>query len=160
MSTWVNSIKILIFSCIPDTKEFHSPETDQPFLYCKLSIPSDEVCKWLIGKIFNVLFQNQRLLCPPAMNYYLLSRNLNDFEVNPNIQKLLIRGDSSGKVAIWRIPDVSSNDINSIKQQSTESLPQMPPVSIQSLEKAWSHMKPSPCGILDQLVCIESHTMF
>lgn len=33
----------LIFSCIPDTKEFHSPETDQPFLYCILSIPNDEV---------------------------------------------------------------------------------------------------------------------
>lgn len=91
------------------------------------------------------------------MNYYFLSRNLNDLEVNPNIQKLLIRGDSSGKVAIWRIPDATTKDISSIRQQSVDSLPQLPPVVIQSLEKAWSHMKPPPCGILDQLVSSVTH---
>ena len=86
------------------------------------------------------------------MNYYLLSRNIIDSETNPKIQKLLIRGDSYGKVAIWSIPDVSSKNLSSIKQESVDIPPQLAPTAIQSLEKAWRHMKPSPCGILDQLV--------
>ena len=86
------------------------------------------------------------------MNYYLLSRNINESENNPNIQKVLIRGDSYGKVAIWSIPDVSNKDLT-IKQELTENPHTMAPTAIQSLEKAWSHMHPSPCGILDQLVC-------
>ena len=93
------------------------------------------------------------------MNFYLLSRNINQVEVNPNIQKLLIRGDSYGKVVIWSIPDVSNRDLSSVRQESIETPPHMAPTVIQSLEKAWKLMKPSPCGILDQLVS-QSLTLF
>ncbi|XP_054161861.1 WD repeat-containing protein 7-like isoform X2 [Oppia nitens] len=129
----VNKLKGKAISCIPENKEFHSPEADQPFLYSILSNPEDE-----------------RLLCPPAMNFYLLTRNMN--EMNQNIQKLLIRGDSYGKVIIWSIPDVSHRDVSLIRQESETNASQMSPTVIQSLDRAWKLMDPLPCGILDQLI--------
>lgn len=94
------------------------------------------------------------MLCPPAINFYLLSRNISDSGSNPNIQKLLIRGDSYGKVAIWAIPDISNRDLSSVQQELPQKPLELPPTLIQSLEKAWKVMKPSPCGILDHLVII------
>jgi WD40 repeat protein len=131
----INKLRGKAISCIPDNKEFHSPESDQPFLYCTLAIPNDE-----------------RLLCPPAINFYLLSRNISDSGSNPNIQKLLIRGDSYGKVTIWSIPDISNRDLSSIQQELPQKPHELAPTVIQSLEKAWKVMKPSPCGILDHLI--------
>ncbi len=129
---------IFIISCNPESNNFHSPESEQPSLDRVLSIPKDEVSY--------VPFQ--RLLCPPAINYYLLScHNQNDNTDLATFSKLLIRGDSFGKIAIWSILDVS----NSQEAKETPSI--MEPTAVYSLSKAWEIMSPSPCGILDQLVC-------
>lgn len=85
------------------------------------------------------------------MNFYLLNRNTTG-STEPTIQKLLIRGDSCGRVAIWMIPEVSNKDLSFVRQESMDKLPEMGPTVVHSLAKAWESMSPGPCGILENLV--------
>ncbi|XP_076337758.1 WD repeat-containing protein Rbcn-3B isoform X2 [Tachypleus tridentatus] len=113
---------------IVDSKEFHSASSDsgQPFLYCVLNVQDDE-----------------RLLCPPAMSYCLTTRG--------HFEKLLLRGDSSGRVIIWSIPEVSNRDVSILQQEKFDKAPDMHPQTSTSLQESWSAMKPPPPGILDHL---------
>ncbi|KAJ9576411.1 hypothetical protein L9F63_006723, partial [Diploptera punctata] len=114
---------------IADNKDFHSKsvESDNPFLYCLLAVPSDKP-----------------LSCPPAMRYHVVSRQ-------GKMYKYLIRGDSEGCVLIWNIPEVTNSQLSQIKQEEFVKPPAMPPTVTTSLVKAWAAMKPPPVGILDQL---------
>lgn len=81
------------------------------------------------------------------MSFYdLHSRFINGQTENAILSrdKLLVRGDASGKVIIWKIP-------NSLVNQN-EKLREFEPSSAYSLSKAWKEMKYLPCGIIDTLV--------
>ncbi|XP_067140814.1 WD repeat-containing protein 7 isoform X4 [Centruroides vittatus] len=121
---------------IVGNKEFHSPAKidDQPFLYCILSVQNDE-----------------RLLCPPAMNYFLTTRG--------TFQRLLLRGDSSGRVVIWSIPEVTNRDLSLVQQESFDKVPEIHPHTSRSLEEAWNSLKLSPPGILDQMIGSEGQNL-
>ncbi|XP_063230769.1 WD repeat-containing protein 7 isoform X3 [Bacillus rossius redtenbacheri] len=116
-------------NCIPDHKDFHSKsiDSDNPFLYCVLAVPTDKP-----------------LSCPPALRYHVMTRQ-------GKTLKYLVRGDSEGKVMIWNVPEVSNSQLAQIKQEDFDKPPGMPPTIQTSLVQAWSEMKPPPVGILDQL---------
>ncbi|KAI1280913.1 WD repeat-containing protein 7 [Halotydeus destructor] len=121
-------------SCNPESKDFHAEASEkrQPFLYCILAIDSDE-----------------RLLCPPVAAFRLLTRASN----NPfAVQKIFIRGDATGKIAIWNVPDVTAQQLSSIIQESTSSPVTINADAFYSMKKAWDCMQPRPCGVVDQLV--------
>ena len=85
------------------------------------------------------------------INYYLLTRA----QSNPfAIQRLFIRGDSLGRVAVWGVPDVSGQQLASIIQEPNSKPITINVDAIYSLKKAWQMMKPRPCGIVDQLVSV------
>ncbi|KAK7866525.1 hypothetical protein R5R35_002482 [Gryllus longicercus] len=114
---------------VADNRDFHtrSVETDNPFLYCVLSVPGDKP-----------------LSCPPAMRFHLVSRG-------GRFLKYLLRGDSEGQVLAWAVPDVSGSQLAQLRQEEFARPPGMPPMVTTSLTKAWADMKPPPVGILDQL---------
>lgn len=140
-------------SCIPENKDFHQPssESEQPFVYSVVAMPKEEV-NLFTENLFTSLNLNyflnlfQRLLCPPAINFYLLTRN-GSGQASPIIQKLLLRGDSTGRIALWLLSEPTNKDF-----QNVEKTTEIPPTSIHSLTSAWKSMTPSPCGILDQIV--------
>ncbi|XP_067003219.2 WD repeat-containing protein 7 isoform X2 [Anabrus simplex] len=118
-----------VSSSIADNKDFHSRsiESDNPFLYCTLSVPNDKP-----------------LSCPPAMRFHLVSRQ-------GKMLKYLVRGDSEGCVLVWSIPDVTNSHLAQIKQEEFSKPPGIPPMVSTSLTKAWAEMSPPPVGVLDQL---------
>ncbi|RWS12537.1 WD repeat-containing protein 7-like protein, partial [Dinothrombium tinctorium] len=120
---------------IPENKDFHTaaPEVNQPFLYCTLLIHNDE-----------------RLLCPPAMRSVQINQ-VTGPQGAVKSQKLLIRGDSIGRIAVWVIPDVSQRDLTLISQENMENAVEIEPNTVHSLKKAWESMNPPPCGIMDRL---------
>src|SRR6218665_3923201 len=62
-----------------------------------------------------VLLVCQPLECGPVMLYVLGRRGRES--------KLLLRGDSQGRLSIWQIPDVSDNKMKLARQDSFENLP-------------------------------------
>ncbi|UXI18302.1 Charged multivesicular body protein 5 [Sarcoptes scabiei] len=118
-------------NCVPENNEFHNLNTtNQPILFAIFSLKNEK---------------NQ--LCPPVMSFYdLHSRFINGQTENAILSrdKLLVRGDASGKVIIWKIP-------NSLVNQN-EKLREFEPSSAYSLSKAWKEMKYLPCGIIDTLL--------
>lgn len=83
------------------------------------------------------------------MRYFLLTSGMDYYDPNfaTKMQKILIRGDSLGRISVWFISD----DINENFNGSIT-----PPDIIDSLTKSWTNMKPLPCGIVDQLLDIPS----
>ena len=61
--------------------------------------------------------------------------------------KILIRGDSIGRISIWNVPDASNDDLKLVSEPST-----IEPNFIYSLKNSWEDMKPLPSGIFDHLV--------
>ena len=62
-----------------------------------------------------ILFQP--LVCCPAMTYFHGRREREC--------KLLLRGDSEGRVTIWTIPEISDNKLKLVRQESFDRLPGM-----------------------------------
>ncbi|XP_035210198.1 WD repeat-containing protein 7-like isoform X2 [Stegodyphus dumicola] len=122
-------------NCNPDSKEFHSESKtdDQAVLYSILVVPDDK-----------------RLLCPPAMNFTT---------VRGQLQKILLRGDSSGRVTLWNVPDIPDCDIQKLKSEKENNCPEHYPETNMSLEEAWNSMRPSPAGILDQMLAPDSYNL-
>lgn len=87
------------------------------------------------------LFSLQRLLCPPAVSFMMVPEDP-QLVAKTNPLKLLIRGDSHGRISIWDLTNASQVQKGSV----------IKPTSTMSLEEAWKQMNPQPCGILDQLV--------
>ncbi|KAG8181336.1 hypothetical protein JTE90_017504 [Oedothorax gibbosus] len=111
-----------------DSKDFHkSKSVDQAILFSTLVIPDDK-----------------RLLCPPAMNF---------ITARSHTQKILLRGDSSGRIAFWNVPEIQESEVQKVK---TGKVPENYPVASLSLQEAWDEMHPTPAGILDQLISAET----
>ncbi|GFQ73668.1 WD repeat-containing protein 7 [Trichonephila clavata] len=123
---WSDSGKGYMFklptNCNAESKDFHnkSKSMDQPVLYGTLTVPHDK-----------------RLLCPPSLSFV---------PSHGHHQKALLRGDSSGRIVYWNIPDIPDTG------KCSEHHPEM---SL-SLQEAWETMKPPPAGILDQLFTPDS----
>uniref|UniRef100_A0A8C1VID2 WD repeat domain 7 n=1 Tax=Cyprinus carpio TaxID=7962 RepID=A0A8C1VID2_CYPCA len=75
----------------------------------------------------------QLLICPPVTRFFFGRRE--------PFHKLLIQGDSAGRLTVWSIPETSPLQPLSSLQVS---------VSI-SLQEAFDKLMPSPAGIIDQL---------
>ncbi|XP_041377022.1 WD repeat-containing protein 7-like isoform X4 [Gigantopelta aegis] len=93
------------------------------------------------------LYSEQSLVCSPAMVYQYTK------EEKP--QKLLLRGDSEGRVVIWKLPDVSERQMTLVRQESFDRLPALPPQCKTTLQDVWDCMYRHPPGVLDG-VCDES----
>ncbi|XP_064472350.1 WD repeat-containing protein 7-like isoform X2 [Ornithodoros turicata] len=113
-------------NAVAESKDFHRASKAGPFLYCKLHVADDE-----------------HLVCPPAMAYHLGNRG--------GFQRILLRGDSNGRVALWNIHDVSASDIARLKQEAAAAVLALGPTLTMSLQEAWNKMKPLPPGILDNM---------
>ncbi|XP_054707757.1 WD repeat-containing protein 7-like [Uloborus diversus] len=113
-------------NCNAESKDFHSQSKsiDHSVLYCTLIVPDDK-----------------RLLCPPVMCFTPITRN--------SAEKILLRGDSSGRVLFWYVPDVPDNEIEKVAKTG-KPLEYSPKLSL-SLQEAWDSMHPPPAGILDQM---------
>ncbi|XP_014612446.1 PREDICTED: WD repeat-containing protein 7 isoform X7 [Polistes canadensis] len=116
-------------SSVADNKNFHTAGTehDQPYLYCILTQPGD-----------------RPLSCPPAMRLVTVQRQ------NKTL-KYLLRGDSEGVVVLWKVPELTAQQLVQICQNDGSSTPTLSPTVKTSLTAAWEAMKPPPVGILDQL---------
>uniref|UniRef100_A0A5K1TVZ6 WD repeat domain 7 n=1 Tax=Callithrix jacchus TaxID=9483 RepID=A0A5K1TVZ6_CALJA len=79
------------------------------------------------------------LICPPVTRFFYGCREY--------FHKLLIQGDSSGRLNIWNISDIAD------KQESEEGLAMTTSVSLQ---EAFDKLIPCPAGIIDQLSVIPS----
>lgn len=77
------------------------------------------------------------------MAFYNLKTS-NSNEITPNTPKVLLRGDSSGRVSVWKIPEIMDNNFDKVLR--------FEPRSSYSLSNAWKDMEYSPCGIIDTLV--------
>ncbi|XP_026571079.1 WD repeat-containing protein 7 isoform X2 [Pseudonaja textilis] len=112
-------------SCLPASKTFRSDvgkmieNLSPPQLYCTIDQREQKADK-------------QLLICPPVTQFFYGRREC--------FHKLLIQGDSSGRLTIWNIPD--SLD----KENMTEGLPVTTTISLQ---EAFSKLHPA--GIIDQL---------
>ncbi|XP_070792077.1 WD repeat-containing protein 7 isoform X2 [Pituophis catenifer annectens] len=112
-------------SCLPASKSFRSDvgkvieNLSPPQLYCTVDQGEQKADK-------------QLLICPPVTQFFYGRREC--------FHKLLIQGDSSGRLTIWSIPD--SLD----KETMTEGLPV---TTSTSLQEAFSKLHPA--GIIDQL---------
>ena len=80
------------------------------------------------------------------MAFYNLGRITTDAGLSVQIPKIVLRGDSYGRVALWNVPDISNWDL------IADKLPEFDPTFVFSLSKAWKSMKTHPCGIIDNLV--------
>ncbi|XP_016295574.1 WD repeat-containing protein 7 isoform X2 [Sinocyclocheilus anshuiensis] len=78
----------------------------------------------------------QLLICPPVTRFFFGRRE--------PFHKLLIQGDSAGRLTVWSIPETSPLQPLSSATELQES------VSI-SLQEAFDKLMPSPAGIIDQL---------
>ncbi|KAL2731518.1 WD repeat-containing protein 7 isoform X1 [Vespula maculifrons] len=114
---------------VADNKSFHTAGTehDQPYLYCILTQPGDKP-----------------LSCPPAMRLVTVQRQSKTL-------KYLLRGDSEGVVVLWKVPELTAQQLAQICQNDGSSTPTLSPTVKTSLTAAWEAMKPPPVGILDQL---------
>uniref|UniRef100_A0A8C1VF95 WD repeat domain 7 n=1 Tax=Cyprinus carpio TaxID=7962 RepID=A0A8C1VF95_CYPCA len=78
----------------------------------------------------------QLLICPPVTRFFFGRRE--------PFHKLLIQGDSAGRLTVWSIPETSP------LQPLSSAAGTLVSVSI-SLQEAFDKLMPSPAGIIDQL---------
>uniref|UniRef100_A0A8C6XPZ7 WD repeat domain 7 n=1 Tax=Naja naja TaxID=35670 RepID=A0A8C6XPZ7_NAJNA len=108
-------------SCLPASKSFRSDvgkvieNLSPPQLYCTIDQGEQKL-----------------LICPPVTQFFYGRREC--------FHKLLIQGDSSGRLTIWNIPD----------SLDKENMPEgLPVTTTTSLQEAFSKLHPA--GIIDQL---------
>ncbi|XP_043403484.1 WD repeat-containing protein 7 isoform X3 [Chelonia mydas] len=125
-------------------------EDGQSFIY-KLPascLPASDTFRSDVGKavenlipplLFSVLDRadKQLLICPPVTRFFYGRREC--------FHKLLIQGDSSGRLCIWSVPDTLELQDNPEGLQMTTST---------SLQEAFCKLTPCPAGIIDQLSLI------
>ncbi|XP_010222778.1 PREDICTED: LOW QUALITY PROTEIN: WD repeat-containing protein 7, partial [Tinamus guttatus] len=122
-------------------------EDGQSFIY-KLPascLPASDSFRSGVGKavenlipplLYSVLDRadKQFLICPPVTRFFCGRREL--------FHKLLIQGDSSGRLCIWSVPDAPEQRGGAPGLQATTSI---------SLQEAFNKLSPHPAGIIDQL---------
>ncbi|XP_074605206.1 WD repeat-containing protein Rbcn-3B isoform X2 [Brevipalpus obovatus] len=121
-------------NCILGEKEFHQKSRQDLVIqpYCSL-----------------IVAKNERLLCPPAIRYYLIQRSPSPS--SPQFQRILVRGDSLGCISIWFISNEMIDNVQLLDGEVKEDLNFYEPNSIHSVQEAWKSMKPRPLGIMDHL---------
>ncbi|XP_058720836.1 WD repeat-containing protein 7 isoform X2 [Poecile atricapillus] len=78
--------------------------------------------------------EKQLLICPPVTRFFHGHTDLGS--------RLLIQGDSSGRLSIWSIPDTPEQQEGAKGLRATTSV---------SLQEAFDQLCPHPAGIIDQL---------
>ncbi|XP_044520522.1 WD repeat-containing protein 7 isoform X1 [Gracilinanus agilis] len=73
-------------------------------------------------------------ICPPVTRFFYGGTDC--------FHKLLIQGDSSGRLCIWNVPDILEKQENAEGFEMTTSI---------CLQEAFGKLTPSPAGIIDQL---------
>ncbi|NXW48263.1 WDR7 protein, partial [Nyctiprogne leucopyga] len=125
-------------------------EDGQSFIY-KLPascLPASDSFRRDVGKavenlipplLYSVLDRadKQLLICPPVTRFFYGHREFS--------YKLLIQGDSSGRLCIWSVPDTLEQQPSAKGLQTTTSV---------SLQEAFDKLTPRPAGIIDQLSLI------
>ncbi|KAK4313733.1 hypothetical protein Pmani_014954 [Petrolisthes manimaculis] len=116
-------------NCIVESRAFHNKqmEGDNPILYGVVRPQSEE-----------------QLVNAPAWQFMTIP-------LESGAEKLLLRGDCEGQVMLWRLADVSDNQLRQINQVHPFQPLLFPPTLTHSMVKAWGAMVPPPIGILDQL---------
>ncbi|KAI8500808.1 WD repeat-containing protein 7, partial [Branchiostoma belcheri] len=129
--------------CIPDSADFRSgvgqaaAKTPAPFQYLVMEIEPAKIKK--------------PLTCTPAMSF--------SFGRRGSYHKLLLRGDSHGRVTMWKIPDITEKELSRLKQEDiVDGPPDMPPQVSVSLQDVWDSMELKPAGIIDQLSTKQDNT--
>ncbi|KAG1935713.1 WD repeat-containing protein [Pimephales promelas] len=119
-------------SCLPASEHFRSSVGKKP----EGSIPP------LVYSIADCA-DKQLLICPPVTRFFLGRRE--------PLLKLLLQGDSAGRLTVWSIPDdTPSHTLCSATELQVSS-------SI-SLQEAFDKLMPSPAGIIDQLSVLAGST--
>ncbi|XP_018100050.1 WD repeat-containing protein 7 isoform X3 [Xenopus laevis] len=122
-------------------------EDGQSFIY-KLPascIPASDTFRSDVGKaiensipplLYSVMPKEDRqlLICPPVTRFFYGRRK--------SFHKLLIQGDSSGRLCIWSVPDTL---------EQLESKQGLKITTTTSLQEAFDKLQPLPAGIIDQL---------
>ncbi|XP_040434415.1 WD repeat-containing protein 7-like isoform X3 [Falco naumanni] len=125
-------------------------EDGQSFIY-KLPascLPASDSFRRDVGKavenlipplLYSVLDRadKQLLICPPVIRFFCGHREFS--------YKLLIQGDSSGRLCMWSVPDTLEQQGSAKGLQTTTSI---------SLQEAFDKLTPCPAGIIDQLSLI------
>ncbi|XP_062868313.1 WD repeat-containing protein 7 isoform X2 [Trichomycterus rosablanca] len=78
----------------------------------------------------------QLLICPPVTRFFYGRRE--------PFHKLLVQGDSAGRLTLWSVPDAAP-------LQRRSSAAELPVSSTISLQEAFDKLAPRPAGIIDQL---------
>ncbi|KAM9322530.1 WD repeat-containing protein 7 isoform 2-T2 [Pholidichthys leucotaenia] len=112
-------------SCLPASEHFRSDvgktkEGSIPPLIYKIADRTDK----------------QLLICPPVTRFFFGRRE--------PFHKLLIQGDSAGRLSLWSIPDTSP-------QQRLSTTAELQVSSTISLQEAFDKLTPVSAGIIDQL---------
>ncbi|KAM4809540.1 WD repeat-containing protein 7 isoform 2-T2 [Rhinophrynus dorsalis] len=129
-------------------------EDGQSFIY-KLPascIPASDSFRIDVGKaienaipplLYSVLPKEdkQQLICPPVTRFFYGRRK--------SFHKLLIQGDSSGRLCIWSVPDALEQQENKEGLKITTTT---------SLQDAFDKLAPRPAGIIDQLSVMPNST--
>ncbi|XP_025115150.1 WD repeat-containing protein 7-like isoform X3 [Pomacea canaliculata] len=96
-------------------------------------------------------YNNQCQSCLPAITYFHGTKEQN--------AKLLIRGDSSGQVVIWQLPEVSEKQMTLVRQESFDRLPALMPKVCTGLEDIWNAYEKCSPKLLDGLLDEEKPQM-
>ncbi|XP_053151482.1 WD repeat-containing protein 7 isoform X1 [Hemicordylus capensis] len=129
---WTEDGQSLIYelpaSCLPASDSFRSDvgkvveNLNPPQLYCVVDRAVEKA-------------DQQLIICPPVTRFFYGRREC--------FHKLLIQGDSSGRLSIWSIPHtLAQQDVTEAGLKVTTST---------SLQEAFSKLSPHPAGIIDQL---------
>ena len=65
--------------------------------------------------------------------------------------KYLLRGDATGSICVWRVPDTPECAALQAKAEGAGECEKLTVVSTKSLSTSWDHASPHPVGVLDQL---------
>ena len=119
-------------NCIVESKDFHNRSRDgqagMPVLFAILK-PS----------------ANIHLKCPPAFKYVI-------FNKDGKWLKYLLRGDGSGTISVWRIPDTPECAALQVKsERSGGQADLLRPLTSRSVQSCWDSANPRPIGVLDHL---------
>ena len=118
-------------NCIVESKDFHNRSKDglagKPILFATLKPASDI-----------------NLKCPPAFKYVIFSRE-------GKWLKYLLRGDGSGTISVWRIPDTPECAALQVKAERSGAEDAVAPLSSRSVQTCWDSAHPRPVGVLDHL---------
>ncbi|XP_068107400.1 WD repeat-containing protein 7 isoform X2 [Hyperolius riggenbachi] len=145
--TMDNAIPPLLYSVMPkeDKKALERFDVEAVVQVPECDNPSDQAKALLLYTPRTLLHVQAPelpvLICPPVTKFFYGRREY--------FHKLLIQGDSSGRLSIWSIPDAldGQENVEGLKIATTTSL-----------QEAFDKLAPRPAGIIDQLSVMPNAT--